>query len=72
MESRTYGVYGMLEWSALISNSPHGRVWRIPFKGGSSSGFGDAPATFTTGNPVIMKVIEDSRYYHDKKIVRLR
>ena len=72
MESRTYGVYGMLEWSALISNSPHGRVWRDTLQGRILVGIRRRAGHFTTGNPVIMKVIEDSRYYHDNKIVRLR
>ena len=62
----TYGVSGMMEWIALI---PVGRnIVRVRFSGGSLSGYGVTPATFTTTNAVVMKMIEDSSYYRRGKI----
>ncbi|MDE6026917.1 MAG: hypothetical protein K2G23_02465 [Muribaculaceae bacterium] len=62
----TYGVSGMMEWVALI---PSGRnIVRVRFSGGSLTGYGVAPATFRTTNPVVMDVIERSSYFKRGKI----
>lgn len=62
----TYGVNGMMEWIALI---PVGRnIVRVRFSGGSLSGYGVTPATFTTTNTVVMKMIENSSYFRRGKI----
>ncbi len=46
---KTYGVNGMMEWNAII---PVGRTSvRVHFTGGTVTGYGVSPATFTTDNP---------------------
>lgn len=65
----TYGVYGMMEWVALIPMR-HNLV-RVRFSGGSLSGFGTTPATFTTDNPVVIRMIEQSSYFRRGKIRRV-
>lgn len=62
----TYGVSGMMEWVALIPMRRN--IVRVRFKGGSLSGYGVTPATFTTTNPVVMRMIEESGYYRSGKI----
>lgn len=65
-----YGVYGLTEWQALI---PAGKaVVRVSFTGGSASGFGIVPATFSTESPVIKSLIERSHYFRNGKIRKLR
>lgn len=67
---KTYGVYGMTEWIALI---PAGQAKiRVPFSGGSISGYGVRPATFSTGNEHLCRIIENSEYYKIKKIERIK
>ncbi len=62
----TYGVMGMMEWIALIPTG-HNTI-RVRFSGGSLSGYGVTPATFTTGSPVMMDMIERSSFYKNGKI----
>lgn len=66
----TYGVYGLTEWEALI---PVGKARiRIPFEGGSMSGFGITPATFTTSDAKLKRIIENSPQYRNRRIVKIR
>lgn len=66
-----YGVYGMVEWVALIPTKRN--IVKVRFKGGKRGGygFGATPATFRTENPVVMRLIEKSSYYKKGKIERL-
>lgn len=67
---KTYGVSGMMEWHALI---PAGRATvRVPFTGGTVTGYGVSPATFSTENKDVMRLIEDSHYYKSGRIFLLR
>lgn len=67
---KTYGVSGMVEWTVLI---PVGRSSvRIRFTGGSISGYGVTPATYTTDNPALMHLIENSQLFRRKRITLLR
>ncbi len=68
-ERRTYGVK-LMEWHALIP-AGNGTV-RVTFSGGSYSGFGQRPATFSTDNPVMMRLIEDSPYYRSGFIFKVK
>jgi hypothetical protein len=69
-KSVTYGVYGIMEWLALI---PAGRcVVRVNFTGGQMSAYGVTPATFTTANAALCRLIENSSYYRCGKIVRVK
>lgn len=68
--STTYGVMGLMEWNALI---PIGRsTLRVHFSGGTVTGYGVTPATFTTDNPAIKHLIETSYWFQSKKIVKIR
>ena len=66
----TYGVTGIMEWVALIPTRQN--LVKVRFRGGSLSGYGVTPATFTTENPVIMRMIEESSYFRRGKIRLLR
>lgn len=55
---KTYEVRGYLEYEALIPVG--GSMVRIRFAGGSLTGYGSTPATFTTGNKVLQTIIESS------------
>lgn len=68
--SRTvFGVYGLTEWETLI---PAGRAkLRVRFTGGSLSGYGVVPATFTTYNLHVKLLIENSPQFKSGRIKRL-
>jgi len=62
----TYAVPGLTECEMLI---PAGKArLRIHFSGGSLSALGAVPATFTTRDPVVMKLIENSPQFLTGKI----
>ncbi len=66
----TYGVNGMMEWHAMI---PVGRsVLRVHFSGGTVTGYGVTPATFTTDNPAVIYLIENSYWFRKNKIIKLQ
>lgn len=69
-QRKTYGVYGMMEYQALIPTLKN-RI-RVEFSGGSVSGYGVRPATYTTENPMIQYFIENSFQYKSGKIELLR
>ena len=67
---KTYGVSGMMEWNALI---PAGRTTvRVHFTGGTVTGYGVSPATFTTDNPAVIHLIEHSHWFRNRKIILLK
>lgn len=65
----TYGVYGIMEWQALIPTLDC--MVRVPFTGGSLTGYGVRPATFSTDNAVLAHFIEASRYFRTGRIRKL-
>lgn len=66
---KTYGAPGLMEWQALI---PAGKTTvRINFSGGAMSGYGSFPARFSTDNEALQRLIENSTYFADKRIVLL-
>lgn len=62
----TYGVMGMMEWNALIPTRSN--LLRVRFTGGSLSGYGVTPATYTTDNPAVARLIETSSYFRRGRI----
>lgn len=65
----TYGVLGLMEWNALI---PVGRsTLRVHFSGGTVTGFGVTPAKFTTDNPAVQLLIEQSHWFRSGRIFRI-
>lgn len=67
---KIYGVRGLVEWEAVI-NCGCAKV-KIQFKGGSISGYGEVPATYTTENPMYQHVIENSCYFKSGRIFLVR
>lgn len=63
---KTYGVYGMMEYTALIPTKA--KVMRIHFSGGALTGCGIRPALYSTDNPVIQYFIERSPQFRSRKI----
>ena len=58
-----------MEWVAVI---PAGRsLVRVSFTGGSMSGFGQTPATFTTRNRAVAAIIRKSNWFATGRIVAL-
>lgn len=63
---KTYGVAGMMEWNALITA---GRATvRVHFTGGTVTGYGVTPATFSTDNSALQEIIENSYWYKKGRI----
>lgn len=65
-KTKTYGVYGLMEWSALVGND-NVRM-RIDFSGGSVSGYGVIPACYATDDPVVQTLIESSAHFRSGRI----
>ena len=63
-----YAVDGLTEWIALIRVGK-AKV-RIPFTGGSLSGYGCVPARFVTQSAALRKLIEESTHFKTGKIRR--
>lgn len=63
---KTYAARGLLEWQTLIPTG--GAVLRLHFKGGTMGTNGILPAKFTTGDPVVQRLIESSRQFQTGKI----
>ena len=55
---KIYGVEGMMEWVALIPTKA--QVLTIHFEGGCQNAFGQAPATYSTCDGAIQRLIEGS------------
>lgn len=69
-KKKTYGVYGMVEYSMVIGSS--GSNIRVDFKHGSMTVRGIEPCTFTTDNEAVQKLIENTEKFKKGhiKIVR--
>lgn len=63
---KSYGVSGLMEWTVLV---PAGNSFlRVEFTGGTMNGYGISPATFTTSDPVVQRIIEESVLYRSGRI----
>lgn len=60
----------MMEWVALIPTRSN--MLRVRFTGGTLSGYGVTPATFTTSNAAVAHLIEKSYYFKAGKILLLK
>ncbi|MBD5210964.1 MAG: hypothetical protein HDS77_06840 [Bacteroidales bacterium] len=70
MEIRTYSVEGFIDWQCEI---PVGRAKAtLHFSGGAMTAYGVTPATYSTGDPVKQKIIENSTFYKNGRIKLLR
>lgn len=62
----TYGVDGLMEWRVVL---PAGATSvRVAFTGGTVTGYGVAPATFRTSDPILQRIIEQSGYFRRGRI----
>ena len=66
---KTYIAKGLLEFQMVIPVG--GAKIRICFSGGSMGSNGVLPARYTTDNPVIQKIIDNSEQMHTGRIACL-
>ena len=69
-ERKTYVATGLLDFKMALSVG--GAIIRICFSGGSMGANGVIPAKYTTDNPVIIKIIEDSKQFKSRRITLQR
>lgn len=67
MEKITYGAPRLVDWVAQIKAGA--ATVRVHFTGGALTSYGVTPAEFTTSNPFIQKVIENSSYFKEGRII---
>lgn len=70
MEKITYGAPRLVDWVAQIKAGA--ATVRVHFTGGALTSYGVTPAEYTTTNPFIQKVIEQSCYFKEGRIILLR
>lgn len=70
MEKITYGAPRYMDWVAQIKAGS--ATVRVHFTGGALTVYGVTPAEYTTSNPFVQKVIEQSQYFKEGRIVKLR
>lgn len=69
-QRKTYGVTGLMEWHAILT-AGKAKV-HVDFTGGALTGYGVTPAEYSTEDPFIQAVIENSSYYKTGRIATLR
>ncbi len=67
---KTYALYGLMEYMANIPVG--GTTVQVHFTGGQLSGFGIRPATYSTDDPVMQRLIERSQLYKTHRIKELK
>lgn len=70
MEKITYGASRLVDWVAQIKAGA--ATVKVHFTGGALTSYGVTPAEYTTSNPFIQKVIENSSYFKEGRIILLR
>lgn len=70
MEKITYGVPRLVDWVAQIKAGA--ATVKVHFAGGALTSYGVTPAEYTTANPFIQRVIEQSSYFKEGRITVLR
>ena len=66
-KSKTYAVKGLIEWQMVLNVG--GATMRLCFSGGRMGVNGVIPAKYTTDSPAIQKMIEDTDYFKQKRII---
>lgn len=64
---KTYAARGLLDWQMALNVG--GAIIRICFSGGSMGTNGVIPAKYTTDNPAIQRIIENSPQFLDQRII---
>lgn len=67
MKKITYGAPGLVDWVAQIKAGS--ATLRVHFTGGALTSYGVTPAEYTTDNPFIQRVIENSAYFKENRII---
>lgn len=67
MEKITYGAPRLVDWVAQIKVGAASVI--VHFTGGALTSYGVTPAEFTTSDPFIQKVIENSSYFKEGRII---
>lgn len=63
----TYGVFGLMDWTLHIPTPGFRQPFVVAcFEGGQLSGYGTAPARFTTRDPYIQQVIEAHPWFNSQ------
>lgn len=70
MEKVTYGAPRYMDWVAQIKAGA--ATVKVHFTGGALTVYGVTPAEYTTTNPFIQKVIEQSKYFKEGRITLLK
>lgn len=63
---KTYAVRGLIEWQMALCRG--GLTLRICFTGGRMGTNGVLPAKYTTDNPAIQRMIEESEYFKQNRV----
>lgn len=70
MKKITYGAPNLVDWVAQIKAGA--ATVRVHFTGGALTSYGVTPAEYTTENPFIQRVIEQSSYFKEGRITTVR
>jgi len=70
MKKKTYGAPRYMDWIAQIRAGA--ATVRVHFTGGALTVYGVTPAEYTTTNPFIQKVIEQSQYFKEGRITLVK
>lgn len=70
MEKRTYGAPRLVDWVAQIKAGA--ATLRVHFTGGALTSYGVTPAEYSTSDPFIQTVIEQSSYFKEGRIILVR
>ncbi len=66
MERITYTAPNLMDWVAQLKAGA--ATVKVHFSGGAITSYGVTPAEYTTTNPFIQKVIEQSQYFKEGRI----
>lgn len=70
--SVTYGVKGLMDWKVKIRTGFAKHPYLdLHFTGGQMTGYGIAPARYTTSDPVEREIIEKSQLFKTGRIFRM-
>ncbi len=70
MEKKTYGAPRLVDWVAQIKAGA--ATLKVHFTGGALTTYGVTPAEYTTSDPFIQRVIENSTYFKEGRIILVR
>ena len=72
-KKKTYGVRGLMEWSIHLPTGCAEKPYiEVHFEGGQLTGYGVAPARYSTADPYVQRLIENSRWFKTGRIRLLR